>query len=79
MIAVTKFYVKSGKCKRIVLAETTLAAAIACFILWQSLKRRLGISVKVSEVGFEGDHPHHEKDDIIAMSYIRTKIKKKSD
>jgi hypothetical protein len=71
-----KYYVKSGsECRKIVLAETPLRAAMKSVLTWKSEKRKMEASVHVSEVGFEGDHPHHENDVVIPTNFAKKKLR----
>lgn len=71
-----KFYVKSGANRRICMGKQPIDAAIASVSTWIKEKRKMGTSVRVSEVGFDGDHPHHENDVVIPAAFVKKKIKR---
>jgi len=74
---VGKYYIKSGKNKMLMIANTPFAAAMQCVSAWRRKKNKMEISVRVSEVGFESDsdHPHHVLDIIFPTNYIKGKLK----
>ena len=71
-----KLYVKSNKCRRVLMAASKLDAAIECIAKWKKEGKVLSRSVRVSEVGFELEHPHHACDEIYAVRFIVNANKK---
>ena len=70
-----KLYVKSGNNQRLVLASNEIEAACACVKLWKRQKRKMGSCVRVSEVGFDGDHPDHARDSVYTTMAIKKMLK----
>jgi len=66
-----KFYVRTANCRKVLTARNPLDAAYKSVLTWKKEKRKMESSVRVSEVGFEGDHPHHELDVIFPTSYVK--------
>lgn len=72
-----KFYIISGANQRIVLADNAPSAAALCVAHWHSQKRKLGKSVRVSEVGFDfdTDYAEHLEDAVFSTHYVKALLR----
>jgi hypothetical protein len=70
-----KFYVKSGKLSRVVNAPTVSAAVESCLGQWTG--KKLSKTIRVSEVGFDLEGPHHKKDVILSTQAVQDLRKRK--
>ena len=75
-----KYYVKCGRNRRVLNADSAVKAAMLSVSTWKLEERKLESSVRVSEVGFEanGDSPHHEMDVVLPTMFVKRQIKKNS-
>lgn len=71
-----KFYVKSGKLRRILNAATVSEAVQRCVAAWKT--KTMGKSIRVSEVGFDAsESPHHADDVVLVTNAVKELMKKK--
>lgn len=69
-----KYYVKSGKREHVLQSEYPVLAACWCFYEWKRLRLHVDKTIRVSEIGFDGDHPDHVKDSVLATNFIKSLI-----